>query len=107
MDRSGRYHPECGNPITKDHTLYALTDKWILAQKLKISKIKFAKHMKINKKEDQSVDPLLLFRTKNKIPMEGVAETKFGAEMEGRTIQRSIPYTTSKQTLLHMPESFC
>ena len=24
----------------------------------------------------------------NKIPMEGVTETKFGAEMEGRTIQR-------------------
>ena len=33
MDGSGGYHPEGGNPITKEHTWYALTDKWILAQK--------------------------------------------------------------------------
>ena len=30
MNGSGGYHPECGNPITKEHTWYALTDKWIL-----------------------------------------------------------------------------
>jgi hypothetical protein len=34
--------PEWGNPITKEHTWYALSDKWILAQKfgipIKISK---------------------------------------------------------------------
>jgi hypothetical protein len=36
---------------------YSLTDKWILAQKLRI-----------------------LLRRGNKIPMEGVIETKFGAE---------------------------
>jgi hypothetical protein len=34
--------------------------------------------MKI-KKEDQSVDTLLLVRMRNKIPMEGVTETKFRA----------------------------
>ena len=44
--------------------------------------------MKLKKKEDQSVDTLFLFRMGNKIPMEGVTETKFGAETEGRTIQR-------------------
>ena len=32
------------------------SDKWILAQKLRIPKIQFAKHMKLKKKEDQSVD---------------------------------------------------
>ena len=47
-------------------------DKQILAQKLRISKIQFAKHMKVKKKEDQSVDTLLLLRMGNKIPMEGV-----------------------------------
>jgi hypothetical protein len=57
--------------------------------------------MKLTKKEDQSVDTSTLLRTGNKIPMEGVTETKFEAEMEGRTIQRlphlgSIPYTTTK-----------
>jgi hypothetical protein len=56
---------------------YALTDKWILAQKLRIPKIQFAKHMKLMKKEDQSVDILILLRRRNKIPMEGVTETKF------------------------------
>jgi hypothetical protein len=34
------------------------------------------------------VDTLLLFRRVNKIPMEGVTETNFRAEKEGRTIQR-------------------
>jgi hypothetical protein len=34
MDGSGGYHPEWGNPITKEVTWYALTDKWILARKL-------------------------------------------------------------------------
>ena len=113
MDASGGYHPEWGNPITKEHTWYALTGKWILAQKLRISKIQFAKHMKLKKKEDQSVDTLLLLRMGNKLPMEGVTETKLGAEMEGRTIQRlphpgiHIIYNHQTQTLLHMPERFC
>jgi hypothetical protein len=30
---------EGGNPITKELTQYVLTDKWILAQKLRIPKI--------------------------------------------------------------------
>jgi hypothetical protein len=86
--------------------------KWILAQKLRIPKIQFAKHMKI-KKEDQSVDTSSLLRMGNKIPMEGVTEAKFGAETEGRTIQRLshleihtiISHQT--QTLLHMSARFC
>jgi hypothetical protein len=47
--------------------------------------------MKIKKKENQSVDTSFLLRIGNKIPMEGVTETKFRAETEGRTIQR-LPY---------------
>jgi hypothetical protein len=43
--------------------------------------------MKLKKKEDQSVDASLL-KMGNKIPMEGVTETKFRDETEGRTIQR-------------------
>jgi hypothetical protein len=88
MDGPGGYHPEWGNPVTKEHTWYALTDKWLLAQKLRIPKIQFAKHMKLNKKEDQSVDTLFLLRMGNKILMEEVIQTKFGTEPEGRTIQR-------------------
>jgi hypothetical protein len=49
-------------------------------------KIKFARHLKLKKNEDQSVDTLPLFRIGNKTPMEGVTETKFGAETKGWTI---------------------
>jgi hypothetical protein len=66
--------------ITKEVTRHALTDKWILARKLRIPKIQFAKHKKIKKKEDQHVDTSFLLRIGNKIPMEGV--TKFGATMK-------------------------
>jgi hypothetical protein len=59
---------------------------WILAQKLRVPKIQFAKHMKLKKKEGQSVDTLILLRRGNKIPMEGVTETKCEAETEGMTI---------------------
>jgi hypothetical protein len=70
------------------------------------------KHMKL-KKEDQSVNTLFLLRMGNKRTMEVVTEKKFGAEMEGRTIQK-LPYpgihpinNHQTQTLLHMPERFC
>jgi hypothetical protein len=48
-------------------------------------KIQFAKCMKLKKNEDQSVDTLPLLRIGNKTPMEGVTETKFGAETKGWT----------------------
>ena len=47
MDGSGGYHPGWGNPITKEVTWYALTDKWILAKKRRIPKKQFVKHMKL------------------------------------------------------------
>jgi hypothetical protein len=65
------------------------------------------------KKEDQSVNILSLLRRGNKIPMEGVIETKFGAETEGMTIQR-LPYlgihpidNHQTQALLWMPTRAC
>jgi hypothetical protein len=69
--------------------------------------------MKLMKKEVQSVDTLFLLRVGNKIPMEGVTETKFEAKLKGRIIQR-LPqpgihpiYNHQTQTLFHMPERFC
>jgi hypothetical protein len=69
--------------------------------------------MKIKKKEDQRVDTSFLLRMGNKIPMEGVTQTKFGAEMEGRAIQR-LPHpgihtiiSHQTQTLLHISARFC
>ena len=40
---------------------------WILSQKLRIPKIQFIDHMKLKKKEDQSVDASVLLRRGNKI----------------------------------------
>jgi hypothetical protein len=52
------------------------------------------------------VDTLILLRKGNKIPIEGVTETKFRANTEEMTIQRMpawrfIPYTTTK------PRHYC
>jgi hypothetical protein len=52
--------------MTKEHTWYVLTDKWILAQKLRISQIQFIDHMKLKKKEDKSLDTSILLRRGNK-----------------------------------------
>jgi hypothetical protein len=42
--------------------------------------------MKVKKKEDQSVDVLVLLRRGNKILTGGYMETKCGAETEGKAI---------------------
>ena len=66
--------------------------------------------MKLKKKEDQNVYTLFLLRMGNKIPMEGVTETKFGAETKGWTIKRLwrpgiYPIISLQtQTPLHMPD---
>jgi hypothetical protein len=70
-----KYHPEWGNPVIKEHIWYALTEKWILAQKLGIPRIQFTDHMKL-KKEDQSVDASVLLRRGNKILTGGNTEGK-------------------------------
>jgi hypothetical protein len=69
--------------------------------------------MKLKKKEDQSVDISILLRRGNKIPMEGVTQTKCGAETEGVTSQRlshlgiHTIHNHQTQTLLWMPKSAC
>jgi hypothetical protein len=75
-------------PNHKENTWYALSENWILAQKLRIPKTQFTDHMRLKKKEDQSVDMLVLLRRGNKILMGANMEIKYGAETEGKTIQR-------------------
>ena len=50
IDRTRKYHPEWGNPVTKEHIWFVLTEKWILAPKFRIPKIQFIDHMKLKKK---------------------------------------------------------
>jgi hypothetical protein len=72
--------------------------------------IQLAKH---KKKEDQSVDTSFLLRMGNKIRIEGVTATKFGAETEGTTIQRLSHWgihpihNHQTQTLWQMPTKAC
>ena len=72
-----------------------------------------AKHMKLKKKEDQSVDTLILLRRENKIPREGVTETKCETETEEIIILR-LPHlrihpinNQQNQTLLWMATRAC
>jgi hypothetical protein len=44
--------------------------------------------MKLKKKEDHCVNTSVLLRRRIKISMGGDTETKFGAETEGKAIQR-------------------
>jgi hypothetical protein len=66
--------------------------------------------MKLKKKEGQSVDTSVFLRRGNKIPMEGVTETKCEAETEGMAIQR-LPHlgnaSNKNQTLLQMLTRAC
>jgi hypothetical protein len=85
----------------------------MVAQKLRIHKIKYTDHMKLKKKEDQSVDASVLLRRGNKILMGEYSETKYRAETEGKAIQ-SLPhlgihpiYSYQTQTLLGMSRSAC
>jgi hypothetical protein len=65
------------------------------------------------KKEDQSVDTLILLRRRNKIPMGGDTETKYEAETEEKAIQKLThlgihPMNNHQtQTLLWMLTSAC
>ena len=63
MDETRKYQPKGGNPVTKEHIWYVLTDKWILAQNLGIPKIQPTNHMELKKKKDQSVDDYTFFPT--------------------------------------------
>ena len=69
--------------------------------------------MKVKEKEDKGVDTLSLLRMGNKIPMEGITETMFGAVMKVWIIQilphpRIHPiFSHQSQTLMHMPARFC
>ena len=87
--------PSVGNPVTKEHTWYVLTVKWILGKKLRISTIQLTDHMKLKNKENQNVDASVLLRRENKIITGGRGweglERKRGGE-RGKRGQGRISY---------------
>ena len=62
--------------------------------------------MNLKKKEYQSVDTSIFLTWGNKIPMEGVTETKFRAETEGSTIQR-LPHVGIHLMNNQKPRHYC
>jgi hypothetical protein len=52
MDGTRQHHPEWSNPDPKDHTWYALTDKWILGKECLMPTIQLKDHMELKRKED-------------------------------------------------------
>jgi hypothetical protein len=60
--------------------------------------------LNLKKKEDHSVDNLVLFRKGNKIPMEGVAETMCETETEGKAIPR-LPYLAIHPIYSHQTQT--
>jgi hypothetical protein len=102
MDGTRKYHPECGTPITKEHSWYAVIDKWILAPKLGIPKIQFRDHMKLKKKEYQSVDTSCLVRREIKYSWEKIWRQSVEQRLKERPSRDhstwgSTPYTAPKR----------
>jgi hypothetical protein len=77
---------EVTQSLKNSHDMYSLSGYLPRNLEYPRYKIQFAKHMKLKKNEDQSVGTLPLLRIGNKTPMEGVTDTKFGAETKGCTI---------------------
>jgi hypothetical protein len=50
---------------SKDDMWYVLTDKWILAQRIRIANIHFIDKRKLKKKKGQNVDASVRFRRRN------------------------------------------
>ena len=74
------------------------------------TQVKFTNHMKLKKKEEQSVGASVLLRKGNKILTGANMETKCGAEADRKAIQR-LPhlgiypiYSHQTQTLVWMPK---
>jgi hypothetical protein len=97
VDIIRKYLPEWGNLVT-EHTWYALTDKWILTQKLGIPKIQFTDHMKLKKKEDQSVNATVLLK-------KGEQNThgwKYGHKVWSRDWRKGNPETIPPENPSHI-----
>jgi hypothetical protein len=88
------------------HGKYSLLSVYFIAQNLGISTIQSAKHIKLKKKEDQSVDTLVLLRRGNKYPWEEIQRQSVEPRLKEWPSRDcptwgSIPYTVSK------PRHYC
>ena len=89
------------------NTPYALTDKWILAKKLRITKMRFTDHMKFKKKENQSVDTLIFLRRGIKIPREDIQRQSMEQRLKERPSRDCSPLGSIPYTFTKLPLSAC
>ena len=104
MDGTRKYHPEWGNPITKEHTWYTLTDKWI-SSKAQNTKTQFTDQMKLKKKEDQSMDISILLRRGSKYPWEEIQRQSVEQRLKERP-SRDCP-TWVSNPIVTKPRHYC
>jgi hypothetical protein len=97
MDKTTKYHPEWDNLIKKEHTWYVLTDKWVLAPKLGIPKIQVTDHMKLKKKENQSVGASVFLERGTKYSQEQIWRQSVEQRLKERP---SRDYPTCLRVLL-------
>jgi hypothetical protein len=97
MDGTRKY-PEWGNPITEVHKSYVLTDKWILAPKLRIPKTQFTDHLKHKKKEHQNMGASILLRKLGKI------HTEANMEIKCRDWRKGHPETIGDSSHIQSPK---
>ena len=105
MDGSRKYHLEWGNPITREHTWYAMAHKWILAQKLWTPKTQSTDHIKLKNIQHQCVDSSFLLRRGEILTGDNI-ETNYWVETEEKPPRDchtwgSIPYT------MYKPRCYC
>ena len=116
MDGYGGFHPEWGNPITKEHTWRALTDKLILDQKTRsLEYPRYNSQTTWNSWKRKTIvwTHQSILEGLNKALMEGVTELQCGVETDEMTIQRLTHlgihpiYNHQAQTLLWRPTRAC
>ena len=76
MDQTRKYHPVLDNPVKKEYICYVLTDKLLIARKLRKPTIQLTNHMKLKKKEDHSVHVSVILREGKKTVIGGRARKR-------------------------------
>jgi len=74
--------------VTQSHKKTTHCMHSLIAQKLGLPKILSTDHLKLKKKDEQSVNASVLLEGETKVVTGENMETKFGAETEGKAIQR-------------------
>jgi hypothetical protein len=87
MDRTRKYLPEWDNPITKEYTWYALTDKWILISPVQNTQDTIHRPLEPHKEGRSQCEYFGPSYKGNQNTHGRIYETMFVAETERKAIQ--------------------